>query len=416
MGAFEDTKIKKSRSLDAKGQWAIEQFENAASTFLVKKFIIPLSEGGCALPEIDSIEMYLENALAEESESLMHLESVIPMKKSRMDSLMGKCVSINEMRKERELAAAANVSKHPAKETSAKKGAPVQDEPEQDFEELSQVAMSEWERAEHAYQTVIDKLKSIHASASKEAKNQRENNVDALSRARRSLYALKGLLGQVFKVFPELQEVCRQRKTHQDDPYESCDMRRVFGNMVAKYRKNDEIGVVASLVSFMKEQQADKTLSQFLRKIEDNHLQLQRAKVVTISIGDLSALVALSGMNEQHRIDFFKKESILALAGVEKDGGGSDSDDADTCSISSSWQKKPLFDKVRHFVEAIEELSDISVKFSKRSKSPPLDRDKNRGDRDRDAEARDVFILTDRDKPDTERPPSICFQYAEHGH
>ena len=416
MGAFEDTKIKKSRSLDAKGQWAIEQFENAASTFLVKKFIIPLSEGGCELPEIDSIEMYLENALAEESESLMHLESVIPMKKSRMDSLMGKCVSINEMRKERELAASANASKPPAKETSSKKGAPVQDEPEQDLEELSQVAMSEWERAEHAYQTVIDKLKSIHASASKEAKNQRENDVDALSRARRSLYALKGLLGQVFKVFPELQEVCRQRKTHQDDPYESCDMRRVFGNMVAKYRKNDEIGVVASLVSFMKEQQAEKTLSQFLRKIEDNHLQLQRAKVVTISIGDLSALVALSGMNEQHRIDFFKKESILALAGVEKDGGGSDSDDADTSSISSSWQKKPLFDKVRHFVEAIEELSDISDKFSKQSKNPPPDRDKNRGDRDRDAEARDVFLLAERDKPDAERPPNICFQYAEHGH
>ena len=82
-------------------------------------------------------------------------------------------------------------------------------------------------------------------------------------------------------------------------------MRRVFNNMVAKYRKNDKIGVVASLVSFMKEQQAEKTLSQFLRKIEDNHLQLKRAKVVTISIGDLSALVALSGMNEQHRIDFF---------------------------------------------------------------------------------------------------------------
>ena len=97
MGAFEDTKIKKSRSLDAIGQWAIEQFENAASTFLVKKFITPLSEGGCELPEIDSIETYLEKALAEESESLIHLQAVIPMKKSRMDYLMGKCISINEM-------------------------------------------------------------------------------------------------------------------------------------------------------------------------------------------------------------------------------------------------------------------------------------------------------------------------------
>ena len=61
-------------------------------------------------------------------------------------------------------------------------------------------------------------------------------------------------------------------------------------------------------------------------------------------------------------------------------------------------------------------MSDISDKFSKlqTSKNPPPDRDRNRGDRD--AEARDVFLLADRDKADSERPPAICFQYAEHGH
>ena len=56
--------------------------------------------------------------------------------------------------------------------------------------------------------------------------------------------------------------MCRSSNiTETYDPYEQGNMRQVYANMIHKYRKQDELGVIATIVSFMGEKQGSKTLT-----------------------------------------------------------------------------------------------------------------------------------------------------------
>ena len=68
--SVEDNKFRKKSSDEMKGQWAIEQFENAATSLGLMKFIKPMAHGGIEIPVIEDIACYFEKELEGEKDTL----------------------------------------------------------------------------------------------------------------------------------------------------------------------------------------------------------------------------------------------------------------------------------------------------------------------------------------------------------
>ena len=423
--SLEDNKFRKKSSDETKGQWAIEQFENAATSLGLMKFIKPIGAGGIEIPVIENIECYFIKEIEGEKDTLQHLESVLPIKERRMKDLLG-----NLGIKEQEVDAAKSrlASLSPVKENKDGKAKTIPKQQQSQTQEVSvqpthqdiqllemdrEALMTAWEKAEEAYLTVVDKIKSINNKASERAKKQYEEDSDALTEVRNAMSKLKNHLQSIFKKFDLLEETCRQRVSSFSDPYEVGDMRRVYANMVAKYRNDDELGVLASLVAFMREEQTDnKSLSQFARVVEDYYLNLTRMKVETISIGDLAALVLLKGMAEPMRKQFFKDEKLISMSAAQLT---SDDEDDLLCELRSthtsvSVRKKSLFDRTRAFVHTQEDLLDIADKFSAVKEKPNDRKLDKQTDKQKESEARDIFVLDE-----TPNKKKICFSFEANG-
>ena len=237
--SVEDNKFRKKSSDEMKGQWAIEQFENAATSLGLMKFIKPMSHGGIEIPVIEDIACYFEKELEGEKDTLQHLDSVLPIKERRMRDLLRQ-VELKEQELEAVRSKAGSVS--PAKDVKAKGATKQQQQKPQQQQKQSQVDIEQfqqevddreveynammiaWEKAEEAYQIVVDKVKSINSKASERAKKQFEEDSDALTEVRNAMSKLKNHLVLIIKKFDLLEETCRQRVSSLSDPFEAGDI------------------------------------------------------------------------------------------------------------------------------------------------------------------------------------------------
>ena len=362
----------KKVSDEMKGQWALEQIENAARTLGVLQFIEPIKDGGQEVPVMESIMYYKSAELEADGVRIKRLRDVLPFKHQKLQIAQ-------------ERLSEATKKQHSVEDKSERRGRgrpPKVKEQEEELELLPSEekfvasgdeeyadAYRDWEHAEDAYTKVEDKLVLLVKEADKKAMSRYNSDHDATKMVTRALAALRNFVGQLFHKFDRLEEVARTIDDLKEDPFDKGDMRRVYGNILKKYRGADELGVVATIVEAMSNSQlnshSNKSVSQWVRYTETFLIQMRRLKVSEISIGDLAALIAISGFSESQRKDFFKDESIMHLA-----LGGEEADDFDNedhrSTISGSSRKKPLFDRVQLFARSQADREDIMGKFGKK--------------------------------------------------
>ena len=372
---------------EAKGQWAIEQFSNAARSLNVLPFIIPLDqEKSREVPFLNNSDFYVKRELELLGPTLEHLQKTLPRKKERMDLLSDECDMmkleidrLDILSDESVDNASAEKISPPKSQRSNRKSSkvaldrnapPAHDNKKVDGSDSKVLSrdytrtLENWQRSEDNYRQTLSEINKIYADASRAGAQAQSRDLDARVHLINALSVLKNYLALLFKKFKDLEEVCRSSNiTETYDPYEQGNMRQVYANMIHKYRKQDELGVIATIVSFMGEKQGSKTLTRWMTQVEEFHIALKRLDVDSVPVGDLCALLALSGMAETNRKAFFSKESILNLAAEDRlDTVGHDMH-SDSISLGSVSRKKHLFERVRHFVRKERDISDISDKF-----------------------------------------------------
>ena len=107
---------------------------------------------------------------------------------------------------------------------------------------MHQSDMKEWEEATAALQSTQDKIDAMEAEAVQLAKRAREKDSFAIQRLARAMAILKTIIAKLIAKIPALDDVVRARRNDEEyDPYEVGDLRRVYSNMLFKFRKDDDI-------------------------------------------------------------------------------------------------------------------------------------------------------------------------------
>ena len=314
---------------DMKGQWALEQIENAARTLMVMDFITPLKDGGSEIPRLESLDHYLKEELQPEAQRLERLKASLPFKLSRYEQAENALHAVmerNEARKMKKMSPPKEDKKSNRK--ASKRGQQESEQMQNDDRgadedkgagEASDDSQDEfvqvyetWQQAEKTYSEAEDKVASIVTAASRKAAERFNRDSDALKMLQRATAALRNFVGQLFSKFEKLEEVVRTMDDNDTDPYDKGDMRGVYANVLKKFRGRDQLGVVATIVAAIKEQQSGRSLAQWIRYVETFLIQMRRLKVHEVSMGDLAALIAIAGLTESHRKEFSRTRACCS--------------------------------------------------------------------------------------------------------
>jgi hypothetical protein len=99
-----------------------------------------------------------------------------------------------------------------------------------------------------------------------------------------------------------------------------------------------------------------------MREVEEFHISMVRLKVDMISISDLSALIAVNGMNSKTRNDFITQESALELTLSNMNDSSEDDEDIDS-QRSHKRGKKSLFNRVKAYARNDASMQIVASKF-----------------------------------------------------
>jgi hypothetical protein len=250
-----------------------------------------------------------------------------------------------------------------------------------------------------------------------EANSQFDADCDALARLHNALVPLKRFLQDLMRKVPDVIEVVHSKREHDGlDPFEENDMRQCLENLLLRYRKDEELGILTTVIQSMKEQQGSKNLSTHIQNVEDWRQDMRRLGVESVSIDDLAAFIAISGMQAIHRTEFMEQENIFTMALQQLDVH--DSDDELT---TSSRRKKPLFAKVRDYAKKYDDTRLINLKLRSKEASNPAS-ESTRELKQTMIEAQQAFYVAMKksyaDNPGhtkSNRDNRICFGFARNG-
>ena len=82
---------------------------------------------------------------------------------------------------------------------------------------------------------------------------------------------------------PKADEVVHTKREDGLDPFEENNMRQCLANLLTRYRKDDELGVLTTVIQGMGEKQGNKDLSTHFRNSEDFLKNLLRLEVHTLT-------------------------------------------------------------------------------------------------------------------------------------
>jgi hypothetical protein len=324
----------KKLSEDSRGQWATEQFLSAAKSLFVEDFVISLDSGGCNVPVIAPQDFYVEAHLQMKRQAIVNLEKTFEMRNWNLDrSMRDVQVAKRALQGMEEIAeiriggsdhyaavlepvmtrrSGKTYEVSEAKEESEEATAEVRERISVLEEEYAK-KYRQWSKDHTELQKDTQTIEDWKSEARKNGVRQYSDDTDAHSRLMSSLLALKKFLGGLVKKVPAIDEVIRSMGDESSDPYEEGDMRRVYANLVSRYRQNNEMGKCTTIMAGMREVQGSRSLVVFMRVLEEFFQPVSRLGVKEIALNDLVAMIAISGMNEATREEFLKVETALAL-------------------------------------------------------------------------------------------------------
>jgi hypothetical protein len=386
------------------GQWVIAQFVKAAKAYHCEAFVEPVGTGyvGLIKPIVPHMQAYVDAHLGVRRVALAEITEMLPLKQRRLGFCLQALKEAEALQVFVEQSALEIESKavggtgsvvgagfaggtESAVSDGATGGAGATgsaDNTTVDREALKAELDADRDKARRNYDSKYkawaeerasipreqDLLDEITATAKKRAKDQNSADTDALLRLDNALTALRTFLGKLMDKSRVVADVVRKMGANGRDPYEEGDMRACLANLRERFSKGDELGVATTVMVGIREEQGAEALSVYLRRIEEFHQNLVRMDVQYITVGDLAAMIAISGMKEVHRKKFLDMETTLATT-LEHLGDGS-GDGFNDCGstingddASSRRPAKTMFDKVRAFVRKDENEKVLLAKF-----------------------------------------------------
>jgi hypothetical protein len=383
---------------DMKGQWVTEQFILAAKTLAVSEFVVPISRGGTEVPKIQEIDVYVQAFRKSKMETMTELQDVIDMRSHYVRMLRGK------LKKKRETLDQAQDEVNKSEEEKANLRLSFEDNDEVDSYESD---YRKWQKEALALQQDKQKIVDWEEKCRKDANEQHNEDQDALSRMILAISDLKAFLDKLMRKVPEVEDYVRNKGEDDCDPFDGGDMRQCLDNLLDRYRRDDKMGVLTTIMAGMKETQAkSQELTSFFRTIENWIMELTRLNVNEISIKDMGAIIYLQGMHEKYRKEFLNQQNIMEITLEDRDDGSLDGRSART--------DQSLFRKVRTFTKGIADQQLVNQKLNNH-KSVMAERTgngaqgKNAQEAQKTSEAHNAFSI------ENARAKGICFQFAKTG-
>jgi hypothetical protein len=388
---------------DMKGQWVTEQFILAAKTLAVSEFVRPLNRGGLEIPVLPDVEEYTSAFRQVKMETMNELQDVIEMRSHYVKVLRGNLKQRRETLNELP-------EKEDQEEEERADGTKKQEKMRLSFEtqtagENYEAEYRKWQKEALALQQDKQKIADWEEKCRKDANDQYNEDQDAMSRMVLALSDLKSFLDKLMRKVPEVEDYVRNKSEDDCDPFDEGDMRACLNNLLDRYRRDDKMGVLTTIMAGMKETQGKgQELTSFFRIIENWIMELTRLHVHEISIKDMGAIIYLQGMHERFRKDFLNQQNIMELTLEDNRDGSNMSEDG-----RSQKNDQSLFRKVRTFTKGIADQQLVNQKL-KNHKAVMMERsfsaDKQHNGVSKKEEAHNAFSV---------EKEKICFQYRNTG-
>lgn len=350
---------------EVKGQWVTEQFIKAATTLHVDMFVKPLDSGGVAIPEIQDIAIYEKAHLKLKEVGMANIEASLGLRQKAEKRARDEVTEAEKILEglETELTEAQEVENPTNKDEAVIKGLQA------DVAKATKAVetkYAKWNPEQVSLQKDLQAIEDWKQSAKKGAMTQRDSDNDALRQVVNALALLKKFLAGLMTKIPSVGPIVRQMGEFGGDPYECSDMRKCYANLLAKFRKTEDLDVASTVIISIKDsQQGDESLGTFTRRVQEFHEEMVRMGIRQISISDLTAIIIISGMKEAPRRVFLQTETTLALAKgseAESDDPGDGLDDERT--VGGSKIKRSLLGKTLRFVAQQESEEQLLAKLS----------------------------------------------------
>ena len=273
-----EAELKKKMGDEAEGLWVVEQLTSAAKTLLVYEFIMPMDKPGAKeIPQIPMIDDYLEAFMDLKAVNMSNLEEEIQMKQDYVQS----CLEDLEDHRRR-----VHRRRQPQQLTEEEDRQSSPDEIAADVaqsrKEYSKV-FEKWEQQTKGLREKQQALEDWLVQCRKDANSQFAADTDAKRRFNETMCALTKFLHDLTKKVPKADEVVHTKREDGLDPFEENDMRQCLANLLTRYRKDDELGVLTTVIQGMGEKQGNKDLSTHFRNSEDFLKNLLRLEVHTLT-------------------------------------------------------------------------------------------------------------------------------------
>jgi uncharacterized protein with GYD domain len=398
-----------SLSEEVKGQWVTEQMIKAAMTLHVDVFVKPLESGGICIPEIPAIERYEEKHSELRKVGMKGIRDTLPLRQKA-----------EERARKLVYEADAFVDSVKAQIESTDRTTPDgRAEYDQLLDELDKAGTeydsryTKWSNEQTNVQRDIQTIEEWKQTVKRGAMTQRDADCDALRQVHNALAILKKFVSGLLTKVPSVGPVIRESGEFDGDPYGASDMRRCYANLLAKFRKTEDLDVATTVIIAIKDsQQGNESVRQFTSRVQEFHEEMVKMGIRQISISDLSAIIMISGMKEAPRRAFLQTETTLSLA-MGTDGEADDLIDAgdEEKTVASTKVKRSLLGKTLRFVAKQEAEEQLLVKLSSNGSSKKSDSNttaKEAQKRMREAQLAFATAVKTEDK-------EACFGFARYG-
>lgn len=391
---------------DMKGQWVTEQVILAAKTLCVLEFVEPLHRGGVEIPVIPEVDQYEKAYRKVKIETMTELQDVIAMRSHYVKILRNKVNKRRETMNEDMDETNDEESKEKIPGHKEKMRLSVEDDTSADTYESE---YRKWQKEALALTEDKQKIVDWEERCRKQANDQYNDDQDALSRMVLAMSDLKTYLEKLMRRVPEVEDYVRNKNEDDCDPFDEGDMRTCLSNLLDRYRRDDKMGVLTTIMAGMKETQGKgQDLTGFFRTIENWIMELTRLHVNEISIKDLGAILYLQGMHEKYRKEFLNQQNIMEITLEDKDSVSNGSEDGRSVKNDQS-----LFRKVKVFTKGIADQQLVNQKLNSHKTQmdkKQRDADKMKQDeKEKTNENQNAFSISQ------VKARGICFSYANTG-
>lgn len=342
---------------DVVGLWVLEQMQLYAAEIDVFPYIQAIEAGGLVVPSIPDKSVYEDAFLAQHKETIVLMESNFAMMEEHVTDmtvelqtakgvLSAAAVDMAELGDDPEDGAEGSVAWETAmlkKQKTLKAAKTAKD-----------AAYSTWSTVAGNLVKEKTAVAKIKETCRKDAIDQRDADIDAVATLKVALQLLKKAVGNMMAKYEKIESCVRQFDRDVPDPYNASDMRKVFANLVAKYRKGDSMGVLTSMMGGIRKiQEEQQPPEQWARVLQEFYHSMRNLGVTTITLEDFVAMMGITGMRPEYRESFLTQQTNLKLTLDSLITEEEDSlDDLASRSSTRRMQQKTLYEQFMAYCQA----------------------------------------------------------------